>query len=342
MDEQRRTILITAHFEPQWQQRVQQLAPDYQVVLNTPANPQELSEDVLRKVEIMYAFGWNLPEPEQVPHLRWVQLYSAGANQVMSSRLYRETDVLFTTASGVHAVAIAEYVLMVTLAWFHRLPTLFVWQQRHLWPRSAQRGQELSVQTLRGKTIGIVGYGSIGREVARQAKVYGMRVLAMQRGDDHRDTGFIFPDIGDPEGILPDHYYPVGQLHAMLAECDIVVASVPLTAETRAMFNAEAFKAMKPEAFFINIARGDVVDEDALVQALGEKWIAGAALDVFHQEPLPEDSPLWELPNVILSPHITGVFAEYNQTAAQIFMENLQRYLNGESLYNLVDRTRGY
>ncbi len=342
MIEQERTIVIATHFEPQWQERVQQLAPDYRVMLSTPKDQQELSADILSTVEVMYTFGWHLPEPEQVPNLRWIQLYSAGANQAMPSRLYRETDVLFTTASGVHAVAIGEYVLLAALAWFHRLPTLFAWQQEHSWPHNAQRTELFRPQNIRGKTIGIVGYGSIGREVARQAKAHGMRVLAMQRGDNHRDTGFIFPDIGDPEGVLPDRYYTMPQLHEMLSECDVVVASMPLTDETRSMFNAQAFNAMKPETFFINIARGDVVDEVALLHALSEKQLAGAALDVFHQEPLPSDSLFWQLPNVIISPHVTGIFAEYDQTVAQIFEANLQRYLQSEPLYNLVDKTRGY
>lgn len=342
MTEQERTILITAHFEPQWQQRVQQIAPGYRIVLNTPKDQREAPADVLSTVEIIYTFDWHLPEPEQMPNLRWIQLYSAGANQAMPSRLYRETDVLFTTASGVHAVAIGEYVLMAALAWFHQLPMLFSWQQEHMWPRNAQRNELFRPQNIRGKTIGIVGYGSIGREVARQARAHGMRVLAMQRGDNHRDTGFIFPDIGDPQGVLPEHYYSVQQLDEMLSLCDIVVACVPLTDETRAMFNEQAFRAMKPEAFFINIARGDVVDEAALLQALHEKQIAGAALDVFHQEPLPQDSPFWQLPNIIISPHVTGIFAEYDQTVAQIFEANLHRYLRDEPLYNLVDRTRGY
>lgn len=342
MTEQERTIVIATHFEPQWQERVEQIAPGYCIVMSTPKDQQELSADILSTAEVMYTFGWHLPEPEQVPSLRWIQLYSAGANQAMPSRLYRETDVMFTTASGVHGVAIGEYVLMATLAWFHQLPMLFSWQQEHVWPHNAQRNGLFSPQNIRGKTMGIVGYGSIGREVARQAKAHGMHVLAMQRGDNHRDTGFIFPDIGDPEGAIPERYYTMGQLREMLSECDVVVASMPLTDETRAMFNAQAFKAMKPEAFFINIARGDVVDEAALLQALNEKQIAGAALDVFHQEPLPEDSPFWHQPNVIISPHITGIFSEYDQTAAQIFEANLQRYLKGESLYNLVDKTLGY
>lgn len=340
--EQKRTILIAAHFKEEWLKRIQQLAPDYAVERHITWSNKEITDELWQRVEILYTFGGNLPSPERVPHLRWVQLYSAGADRALATPLYQNTDIRFTTASGVHSVAIGEYVLMVTLTWFHQLSQLFSWQQQSEWPKNVQRSPLFTPQAIRGKTIGIVGYGSIGREVARLLKGCGMRVLAMQRSNNHRDTGFVFPDVGDPEGTIPDRYYSFDQLPEMLVECDVVVASMPLTAETRAMFNATTLKAMKPTAFFVNIARGDVVDEAALIQALEQKQIAGAALDVFHEEPLPANSPLWKLPNVMLSPHITGIVTEYDELAATIFMSNLQRYLKGESLYNEVDKARGY
>jgi len=169
-----------------------------------------------------------------------------------------------------------------------------------------------------------------------------MRVLAMQRGSDHRDRGFLFPGVGDLDGILPERYYIPDQLYSMLSECDVVVISVPLTSKTHEMFDDAAFQAMKPTAFLVNIARGGVCNEAALSQALEEKRIAGAALDVFQQEPLPSNHPLWHLPNVFISPHSAGLTPQYEERAATIFETNLRRYLAGEPLFNVVDKTQGY
>ncbi len=337
------TILVTAHFLPAWLERLQRISPNLNVILRPTDWDEKIPDELWHDVEILYTFPsfMHFPTRQQAPRLRWIQLYSAGADRLMQHELY-QTDVQVTTASGVHATAIGEYVLMTMLAWFHRLPTLFSWQHERLWPRGVQRSSQFQPEELRDKTIGIVGYGSIGREVARLATAFGMRVLAMQRGNDHRDPGFIFPGVGDHEGTLPERYYSPQQLHEMLAECDVVVAGVPLTTETRGLFDDAAFRAMKSTAFFVNIARGDVADEDALIRALEEQRIAGAALDVFHQEPLPASSPLWSMPNVLISPHITGVNGQYDERAATIFIENVRQYVQKQPLYNLVDKGRGY
>jgi phosphoglycerate dehydrogenase-like enzyme len=236
----------------------------------------------------------------------------------------------------------AEYVFTVVLVWFHRLPQILSWQRQGQWPSNAERSTLLVPEELKGKTIGIVGYGSIGRHVARLANAFGMRILAMQRSADHSDHGFQFPEVGDPEGTLPERYYPPAQLHALLSESDVVVIAVPLTPQTHELFDEAAFQAMKSTAFLVNIARGGVCKESALTDALRQQRIAGAALDVFHQEPLPPNHPLWQLPNTFISPHIAGLSPHYNERAATIFEENLRRYLAGESLYNVVDKARGY
>jgi phosphoglycerate dehydrogenase-like enzyme len=238
----------------------------------------------------------------------------------------------------------AEYVFTVILAWFHRLPLLLERQRQRNWPSNLERQSLFVSEELRGKTICIVGYGSIGRQIARLAVAFGMRVLAMHRrtDHDHRDYGFQFPGAGDPEGILPARYYSPDQLHSMLNEGDSVVISVPLTSETREMFGEAAFQAMKPSAFLVNIARGEICNESALVRAIEENQIAGAALDVFHQEPLSPNHPLWHLPNVFISPHTAGLTPEYDARAATIFEENLRRYLLGEPLYNVIEKTLGY
>ena len=337
-----RVVLVTARMEPQWLERLRKEWPKLRFEKRSPRADEHIPEELWREVEMLYmSYATSLPTPEQAPHLRWVQLYSAGADYLFKRPLF-QGDVTFTSASGVHAVNIAEYVLAVMLAWFHRLPNLLQWQQRGQWVSEKTRSSGLMPEELRGKTLGVVGYGSIGRQVARLAVAFGMRVLAMQRGTDHRDSGFQFADVGDLEGVLPARYYAFDQLHVMLGECDVVLIAAPLTDQTRGMFNAAAFQAMKPEAFLVNIARGDLCNEHDLLQALQEQRIAGAALDVFQREPLPADSPFWHLPNVFISPHVSGLTPAYDDRAATIFAENLRRYMAGQPLYNVIDKAKGY
>jgi phosphoglycerate dehydrogenase-like enzyme len=337
-----RLVLITAPFRELWLNRLTSLSPDLRLEYRPRASTKAIPEHLWQEVEVLYtSFATPLPLPELAPRLRWVQLYSAGPDPILDHPLF-QTSVIFTTSSGMHAANMAEYVFMMMLAWFHQLPRLLEWQQQARWPSNSERISLFVGEELRGKTLGIVGYGSIGREIARLAAAFGMRVLAMQRGADHRDHGFLFPGLGDPEGVLPDRYYTSDEFHALLSESDVVVIAIPLTPKTRGMFDAAAFQAMKPTAFLVNIARGDICNESALVRALEEKRIAGAALDVFHQEPLPPGHSLWHLPNLFISPHSAGLTPHYDERAASVFAENLQRYLSGEPLYNIVEKTEGY
>ncbi len=336
----RRLVLITTRVEPEWIERLRQVSPDLEIQVQTGKKVEEIADDLWQRVEILYTLN-ALPTPEQAPHLRWVQLYSAGADRFLDHPLF-QSQVTFTTASGVHAVNIAEYVFMMQLAWFHHLPLILREQQKGQWPENSVRKTLFDTRELRDQTIGIVGYGSIGREVARLAKAFGMCVLAFQRSDDHHDHGFIFPGTGDPDGTLPDRYYKPEQLHTLLSESDVVVVAVPLTAHTSGLFDEAAFNAMKRSALLVNIARGEVCDEQALIRALQEKRIAGAALDVLDQEPFPSDHPLWQQPNVMLSPHIAGGSTRYDERAMMIFTESVRRYLAGQELYNVVDKSQGY
>jgi phosphoglycerate dehydrogenase-like enzyme len=347
MPDASRLVLITTRLPESVVERLRAVSPELRIEQPTTSSRPwgggqrpTIPDELWAETEVLYALG-NLPAPEQAPKLRWVQLHSAGANQLLDKPIY-QTDVMFTTASGVHAIPIAEYVLTMTLAWFHHVPRMLEWQGRGQWPPNDQRFALFAPEELAGKTIGIVGYGSIGRQVARLAVAFGMRELAMQRSSDHRDHGYAFPGVGDPEGTLPERYYTPDALNDLLRASDVVVIAVPLTPATRHMFGDAQFEAMKPSALLVNIARGDVCDEAALTRALAEHRIGGAALDVFEREPLPADSPLWRLDNVLISPHISGLTPHYDERAGQIFEANLRRYLAGEPLYNLVDRNKGY
>ena len=227
------------------------------------------------------------------------------------------------------------------LALARRVPRMVRQQDRGEWPK--ERWRTFLGHEMRGQTLGIVGYGSIGRETARIAKQgFGMRVLALTRSGHKADRGYHEPAVGDPEGKIPDAWFTRDQLGDLLAQSDFVLISIPLTDETRRMIGEAELRSMKPTAFIVNIARGEILDETALERALKENWIAGAGLDVFAKEPLPTDSELWKLENVLMAPHISSATPHYDDRAVALFSENLRRYLRGDELLNLVNKAKGY
>lgn len=332
-------VLCTLRFTEAQLDKLRAVSPRLVVHQVTCHNAEEVTAALDEHTEILYTF--RSPTTLAVaPRLRWVQLHSAGADHLIGTPLW-ESDVWITTASGIHAVTIAEYVLGSMLAFSRRFPRMFDYQQRAEWPRD--RWQKFLGRELRGSSVCIVGYGSIGREVARQVRCLGMRVLAVKRNPEQRtDPGFRLPGTGDPDGSIPERIYPPEALHEALRQSDYVVVAVPSTPTTRHFIGEAELRAMPRHAYLVNIARGDVVDQEALVRALQEGWISGAGLDVFDPEPLPSDNPLWRLDNVILSPHVSGFTPHYDDYATDLFAENLRRYLAGEPLLNLVDRERGY
>ncbi|MCX6064264.1 MAG: D-2-hydroxyacid dehydrogenase [Chloroflexi bacterium] len=214
-------------------------------------------------------------------------------------------------------------------------------QKKSEWPRD--RFDRYAPFELNGKTIGIVGYGSIGRQVARLLQPFGVRILATKRNAmSTRDEGYIVEGLGDPQGDLVHRLYPAQALKSMLKECNIVLVTTPLTRETEGLLNDAAFAVLKPDAYLIDVSRGGVVNHEDLINALKSGRLAGAALDVFPEEPLPSSNPLWQMSSVILTPHISGGSLHYNERAAALFIENLRRYLANQSLYNIFDPKRGY
>ncbi|MEJ2558492.1 MAG: D-2-hydroxyacid dehydrogenase [Anaerolineae bacterium] len=331
-------VLGTMSFPDELLNSLRALSPRLTVVQHNAASVDEVPSELWPQVEVLYTLS-ALPDPARAPKLRWVQLHSAGVNQVQDTPLW-ESDVIITTLSGVHASNMAEYVLMMMLAFAHRLPRMLDYQARAEWP--SQRWRKFVPQELRGATLGVIGYGSIGREVGRLAHAFGMRVLGLHHGGVARVPGYELPELAGQPGTEPDRLYTPDQLAQILAECDYVLLAVPHTSATHHLMNQTALRAMKPTAVLVNVARGAVVDEAALVHALREGWIAGAALDVFEQEPLPADSPLWKMDNVVISPHVAGFTPHYDKRATALFGENLRRYLDGEPLLNRVERGREY
>lgn len=291
--------------------------------------------------EVLYTVR-HFPDPAQAPLLRWVQLHYAGMDRVLSRPIVQAEDVEVTSASGIHAVPIAEYCIGMMLSWEYKFVEMYRLKQAIKWPENQY--DIFKPHGLRGKTLGIAGYGSIGRELARIAHHMGMTVVASKRDlkSGLEDTGYAEPGTGDATGDIPDRVYPAEALGSMVRECDYVVVTVPLTDATHHVINEAILKQMKSSCVLINIARGGVIDEAAMISALASGEIAGASLDVFEQEPLPETSPLWNLDNVIISPHVAGNNTQYHERAAALFAENLRRYVEKQPLLNRLNRDVGY
>ena len=290
------------------------------------------------QVEVLYT-STCVPRAEQAPRLRWIQCHWAGVEQFLEHRI--AARVRITTVSGIAAVTIAEYVFGGLLALTHHVPSLLHHQARKQWP-SGRWGKFVPAE-LRGATIGIIGYGSLGREVARLARAFGMRTLALKRNPErHADDGWSLTATGDPDGSQADRIYAPEALHIMLPLCDHVLVTVPLTPNTLHLIGATEFAAMKAGAIFVNVARGKIVDEAALIAALQSGHLGGAVLDVFETEPLDSNSPLWQLQNVIISPHVSGITPRYDELALRVFADNLRRYTAGQPLLNQVNIQQGY
>ena len=333
-------ILITLPFDDELISQLRNVSPRLNITLHRARKAEEVPPEIWAHVEVLYT-DHVFPVPEQAPELRWIQFHWAGINHALEEQILRKPGLIATTLSGAASPQMAEYAVMMLLALGHRLPDLFANQKLAEWPRD--RFERFISRELRGSTVGLVGYGSIGRQIARQLREFGVTVLATKRDlMNPEDTGYIIDGLGDPEGIYANRIYPPQALHSMFKECDFVIITVPLTEDTRGMIGADELAALKPTAYLVDFSRGGVVNTAALFDALRSQKIAGAALDVFSQEPLPADDPLWKLPNVIITPHIAGNTPHYNQRAVSLFSENLHRYLAGLSLYNRIDLARGY
>jgi phosphoglycerate dehydrogenase-like enzyme len=260
----------------------------------------------------------------QAPRLRWVQLSSSGVGHLVEQMALGDSPIVVTNAAGVHATPLAEFVLFAMLYFTKRMPRVLADQRRHHWERFA-------LDTLPGKTLGIVGFGQVGRAIARLARTAGLRIVAVRRTSSAVSES---PDV--------DRIYGPAGLRTLLRESDFVALSVPLLPETTGLLGKTDLAAMKPGAVLINVGRGQLVDEVALVDALRSGHLGGAALDVFAKEPLPFASPLWDLPNVLVTPHSMSTALGENELLVDLFCDNLRRYLASEALRNVFDRERGY
>ncbi|MCZ8516051.1 D-2-hydroxyacid dehydrogenase [Paenibacillus filicis] len=270
--------------------------------------------------------GWNETAAEQCLHpntkLKWVQNWGAGVDQMPLAKM-AALRIILTNASGVHAFPISETILAMMLAFSRKLHLSIRHQVQSIWKSTGE------LHEIHGQTMGVIGVGAIGEETARLGKAFGMEVLGVRRS-------------GEPSPYV-DRMFDHSGLDEVLRLSDFVIATLPLTPETRHLFGRREFALMKPSAHFINIGRGGTANTEALLEALREGQISGAGLDVFEQEPLPETSPLWQLDNVIITPHNSGSTVYYDDRAMEIFLTNLKAYLhNGRPSCNLVDFEKHY
>ena len=328
--------ILSARYRARDLERIRAAAPGARIVT---VSAEGLADDSLDDVEVMLR-GWLSSDAfdrilVRAPSLSWVHSATSGVERALTPAA-RERGIVVTNARGVFSRPIAEYVLMMILAVSRRLPQLLELQRERTW-------QPLEGAELRDVTVGIVGLGSIGRAVGALATAFGCRVVAVRRrgeagtaatGSDHegRQLGeLMLARVGGPE-TLPE----------LLAESDFIVLAAPLTPETEGMINAETLAMVKPGAWLINVARGRLVDERALLRALVDGDLGGAVLDTFRDEPLVATSPFYDMPNVIVTPHTAWSSGRVLDRSVELFCDNLRRFATGEPLLNVVDPSAGY
>lgn len=337
-------VLICSYLEPEHVERIRNADPRLNVVyepallrppryaadhigdagfVRTPEQEKHWQE-LLAQADILFDFDatHRADLPDLAPNVRWVQATSAGIGQFVKTNQYdtRMPNTVFTTASGVHARPLAEFCLMAMLMQVKGLGRMARDQQRKHWERYA--GTDLQ-----GRTLAIVGLGQVGSKLAQLAKAVGMHVIGTS----------LHPSVG-----VVDRFFPREKLHDMLPLAEYLVLIVPHTPSTEKMIGTTELNLLPRGAYLVNIARGAIIDEPAMIQALQSGQLSGAALDVFEHEPLPPDSPLWEMSNVLVSPHSASTSDRENERLTDLFCDNLRRYVNNEKLRNVLDPARMY
>lgn len=339
MDAFKYTVLICSYLESQHVERIRRVDDRLDVIyepelLRPPRYAADHNGDpsfqrtqgqetrwrkLLAQADILFDFDptHRADLPDLAPKARWVQSTSAGIGQLVKTNAYdsRMPHTVFTTASGVHKRPLAEFVVMAMLMHYKGALRMIDGQRRRHWERYA--GTDLE-----GRTLAIVGLGRVGAEIARLCRALGMTVI----GTDVRPA---------PDAV--NRYYEPSQLHAMLPQADVLVLMVPHTPQTEKMIGARELALLPRGAYFINTARGAVVDEAALIEALRSGHLSGAALDVFAEEPLPPSNPLWEMPNVLVSPHSASTSDRENARITELFCDNLRRFVSGQPLHNVLN-----
>lgn len=306
-------------------QQLQAEFPDTRVVL---ARTSEQRRAELADTDVLFAVRFSPEDFKIAKQLKWLHLSSAGATHVLFPELV-ESNVIVTNSRGLYGIPIAEHILGMMIILARKLHEAYRFQLEGKWPRKEMFDRYPSFSELYGQTAGVIGLGDIGLAVAERVKALGMHVIATKR------------HVGVPPPCVDELLGPEG-LPYLLQTSDFVVIAAPLTPETRGLIGEHELRLMKPTAYIFNVGRGAIIQETVLIRALREGWIAGAGLDVTEVEPLPLDSELLRLPNVLLTPHYSGLRSHYWEHAVALFKPNLAKFLRGELLDKVVDKRSGY
>jgi D-2-hydroxyacid dehydrogenase (NADP+) len=319
-------VLISFDLPGVYVERIRSVSPTLEVVQS------EDKEEALRLVEdadVLFSGFFSKELFLSAKKLKWIQAWGAGVDRFLFPEVVK-SRVIVTNAGGVHPTPISEHVIGMMLCFCRRLHLFIRNQAERKWETYESGASTEQVEELAGKTVGIIGLGRIGTEIAQKARCLGMIVMATKR------------DPSRPASTSVDRLIFPADLKQLLAESDFVVLSLPLTQETQGMIGEAQLKSMKQTGYLINVSRGKIVQESKLIEALKQGWIAGAGLDTFESEPLPESSELWSFKNVIITPHIAGLTPYYMERLTNIFCENLHRFILEQPLMNVVDKTLGY
>jgi len=326
-------LLIVVHHRfdlwnvPDWFPR--KLRQDFPAIEVTHRTDYDGIEKDLCDIEVVFTFSLRPQQFKVARKLRWIHAPTAAVHQFLFPDLVN-SDVVLTNAREVHGPVVAEHVMALIFALAKKIPQAARLQEKRIWGQDTIWNTGPRPREISGATLGLIGLGTIGRTVARMASALGMRVIATREHVEKQK----------PEGVVA--IFSPNQLDHMLAQSDFVVVAAPLTPATHGLMNAARLAAMKPDAYLINVGRGQQVDEAALADALRNRRIGGAALDVFGQEPLPLGSPLWEFDNLLITPHTASLTEKLWPRHFDLFSENLRRYLAGQQLLFTVDKQTGY
>ncbi len=319
------TVLVSFNLPLVHLRRIEAVSPNVKLIQST--DKKELLA-LVKDADILFAGIFSLDMFQAAKKLRWIQTLWAGVERFLYPEVVN-IKVIITNAGGIHPTPVSEHALGMMLCFTRKLHVFIRNQMERKWKNNDEELLQ-QFEELPGKTVGIIGLGRIGSALAEKAKCLGMRVIATRR------------NTSAPKPEYVDKMLPAEDLEELMAESDFVVIALPLTKETDGMIGEAQFKAMKRTGYLINVSRGKTVQEDKLVHALKNHWIAGAGLDTFQNEPLHNDSPLWSLENVIITPHVAGLTPHYMERLTDILTGNLKRFMNGETLINVIDKNLGY
>ncbi len=311
---------------PEWAaQELRNTFPGFEVVRLT--SKERIMEEI-PDADVLLAW---LVRPQQIlaaKKLKWIHTNTAGVSWVLIPEVVN-SDIIVSNSKGVHAISIAEHTIALMLQFSRRLTQCAGDQRNGVWRRTRIWESPVSFDEVYGKTIGVLGMGTLGTEIAKRARAFGMRVIGVRKNP------------GQTADCV-DRLYPPDMLDEILPSVDYLVVAAPATEETRGMLGKAQFARMKKSAFLVNIARGDIIDQEALVDALNNERIAGAALDVFVPDPLPDGHPLFSTKNLVITPHVSGISPMLWRRIMDIWIENIHRFLAGQPLINQVDKQKGY